>query len=62
MCIRDSNAIADGVMSLRTEASQFSRPLFERYGWRVVAPETITIAGVSFERYLMHKALGKLRS
>ena len=49
-------------MSLRTEASQFSRPLFERYGWRVVAPETITIAGVSFERYLMHKALGKLRS
>ena len=58
----EADAIADGVRSLRTEASQFSRPLFERYGWRVVAPETITIAGVSFERYLMHKALGRLRS
>ena len=56
------DAIADGVRSLRTEASQFSLPLFERYGWSLVAPETITIAGVPFERYRMHKALGKLRS
>ena len=58
----EADAIADGVRSLRTEASQFSRPLFERYGWSLVAPETITIAGVPFERYRMHKALGKLRS
>ena len=58
----EADAIADGVRSLRTEASQFSRPLFERYGWSLVAPETITIAGVTFERYRMHKALGKLRS
>ena len=58
----EADAIADGVSSLRTEASQFSRPLFERYGWSLVAPETITIAGVPFERYRMHKALGKLRS
>ena len=58
----EADAIADGVRSLRTEASQFSRPLFERYGWSLVAPETITIAGVAFERYRMHKALGNLRS
>ena len=58
----EADAIADGVRSLCTEASQFSRPLFERYGWSLVAPETITIAGVLFERYRMHKALGKLRS
>ena len=58
----EADASADGVRSLRTEASQFSRPLFERYGWSLVAPETITIAGVPFERYRMHKALGKLRS
>ena len=58
----EADAIADGVTALRTEASQFSLPLFERYGWRLVAPETITIAGVPFERYRMHKALGKLRS
>ena len=58
----EADAIADGVTCLRTEASQFSRPLFERRGWRLVAPETITIAGVPFERYRMHKALCKLRS
>ena len=58
----EADAIADGVRSLRTEASQFSRPLFEHYGWSLVTPETITIAGVPFERYRMHKALGKLRS
>ena len=58
----EADAIADGVRSLRTEASQFSRPLFERCGWRVVAPEIITIAGVPFERYRMHKALCKQRS
>ena len=58
----ETDAIADGVTRLRTEASQFSRPLFERRGWRLVAPETITIAGVPFERYRMHKALCKLRS
>ena len=36
--------------------------LLERQGWSVVAPETILIAGVRFERYRMHKALCKLRS
>ena len=58
----EADAMADGVTCLRTEASQFSRPLFERRGWRLIAPETITIAGVPFERYRMHKALGKLRN
>ena len=58
----EADAVAEGVTCLRTEASQFSRPLFERCGWRVVAPEIITIAGVPFERYRMHKALCKQRS
>ena len=58
----EADAMADGVTCLCTEASQFSRPLFERRGWRLIAPETITIAGVPFERYRMHKALCKLRS
>ena len=58
----EADAMANGVTCLRTEASQFSRPLFERRGWRLIAPETITIAGVPFERYRMHKALCKLRS
>ena len=58
----EADALAEGIARLRTEASQFSRPLLERQGWRVVAPETILIAGVRFERYRMHKALCKLRS
>lgn len=58
----EADAIANGVLALRTEASQFSRPLLERCGWRLLAPEIITIAGVPFERYRMHKALSKLRS
>ena len=58
----EADAIADGMTSLHTEASQFSRPLFERRGWRLVAPEIITIAEVPFERYRMHKGLCKLRS
>ena len=58
----EADALAEGVTCLRTEASQFSRPLLERCGWRVVAAEIITIAGVPFERYRMHKALCKQRS
>ena len=50
-------AQGDGVQRLRTEASQLSRPLLERRGWRVVAPETISIGGVLFERYQMDKPL-----
>ena len=50
-------AQGDGVQRLRTEASQLSRPLLERRGWRVVAPETISIGGVLFERYRMDKPL-----
>ncbi len=51
------DAQADGVRRLRTEASQLSRPLLERRGWRVVAPEKITIGSVPFERYRMDKLL-----
>ena len=53
----EADARADGVQRLRTEASQLSRPLLERRGRRVVAPETITIGGVAFERYRMDKPL-----
>ena len=51
------DAQGDGVKRLRTEASQLSRPLLERRGWHVVAPEMITIGGVPFERYRMDKLL-----
>ena len=49
----EAEAALQHIPVLHTEASQLSRPLLERRGWRLVAPEFITIAGVSFERYRM---------
>lgn len=58
----EMDAAAEGVASLRTEASQLSRPLLERRGWTLVGPETISIGGVAFERYRMDKPLRQVRS
>jgi putative acetyltransferase len=51
------HARAAGVLWLRTEASQLSRPLLERQGWRVEAEETALYAGVSFQRWRMGRSL-----
>ena len=51
------DSMSCGLNQLTTEASQFSRPLLEHFGWRLVAPETIAIGGVEFERYRMVKDL-----
>ena len=53
----EADAWQDGCLRITTEASQLSRPLLERRGWRLIAPETITIAGVAFERYRMERLL-----
>lgn len=53
----ETSAFAEGHRRLRTEASQFSRPLLERHGWSVEAPEVVLLAGVSFERWRMVKHL-----
>lgn len=58
----EADALASGVQQLRTEASQFSRPLLKRRGWEVEAPETILIGGVPFERYRMVKLLRQAQS
>ena len=58
----EADALASGFQQLRTEASQFSRPLLERRGWCVEAPETILIGGVPFERYRMVKLLRQAQS
>ena len=58
----EADALASGVWHLRTEASQFSRPLLERRGWCVEVPETILIGGVPFERYRMVKRLRQVQS
>jgi GNAT superfamily N-acetyltransferase len=46
-----------GCPRLRTEASQLSRPLLERLGWRVEAEETVRFAGATFERWRMIRDL-----
>ena len=47
------DAKQDGQDFLSTEASSFSMPLFLKLGWTLIKPQSIEIAGVSFERYLM---------
>ncbi|MCX5941609.1 MAG: GNAT family N-acetyltransferase [Cyanobacteria bacterium] len=50
-------AASQNLRQLRTEASQFSRPLLLRRGWRVVWIEALLINGILFRRYRMTKAL-----
>lgn len=46
-----------GLTQLTTEASHLARPFFEKNGWRVDAPETITRGGVEIERFRMSLSL-----
>lgn len=52
-----SHAFSQGVGQLRTEASQLSRPLLERQGWRLEAEETAWYEGVAFQRWRMLRDL-----
>lgn len=53
----ESEAHARGVIQLRTEASQLSRPLLLRLGWQIEAEETVLFAAVRFVRWRMIKTL-----
>jgi putative acetyltransferase len=53
----EDRARQHGCACLRTEASQLSRPLLEREGWRVDAEEEVIFAGVRFLRWRMIKEL-----
>lgn len=46
-----------GLGQLRTEASELSRPLLQRLGWRVVWQEMLLIDAIPFRRYRMTKSL-----
>ncbi|SLN64291.1 GNAT family N-acetyltransferase [Oceanibacterium hippocampi] len=48
-----------GVTAFHTEASELARPFFERQGFHVEAPETVSRGGVALRRYRMRK-LGSL--
>jgi putative acetyltransferase len=49
------HAMHAGIASLHTEASQFSRPLFERFGFHVERTEVVEYSGVWFTRYVMRR-------
>ncbi len=53
-------ATSQGLAQLRTEASQLSRPLLLRRGWRVAWVEVLLIDGTLFRRYRMTKSLGRV--
>lgn len=53
----EAHARARGERRLRTEASRLSRPLLERLGWQVEAPEDVIFAGQPFHRWRMIRDL-----
>jgi GNAT superfamily N-acetyltransferase len=53
----ERRARESGCHCLRTEASQLSRPLLERLGWRVEAEEEVILMGEWFLRWRMIKDL-----
>ena len=54
------DALQEGLISLRTEASFFSYPLLIRLGWTLLFVQKINIGGVLFSRYIMEKTLVSL--
>ena len=46
-----------GAYEATTEASEFSRPLFEKFGFRVMYVEHTRFKGVAFTRYAMHRRI-----
>jgi putative acetyltransferase len=53
----EQHASQQGILQLRTEASQLSRPLFLRRGWQVEREEQVLFAGEWFHRWRMIKGL-----
>jgi putative acetyltransferase len=47
---------AEGLGEFRAEASELSKPLFERFGFSVVASEVVEREGIPIERYRMRLA------
>jgi putative acetyltransferase len=51
------HAKREGIPHVHTEASEFSRGMFSRAGFRIEAPETVERDGVSIQRHRMFLAL-----
>jgi putative acetyltransferase len=53
----ESEAARLGLERLHTEASITAKPFFERKGFRVIAPQTVSLRGQDFVNYRMEKRL-----
>jgi putative acetyltransferase len=53
----EAAARAQGIGRLFTEASITARPVFERRGFRVVAPQTVSLRGQRLTNYRMERVL-----
>jgi putative acetyltransferase len=53
-------ARARGLVRLHTEASEFSKPLFEKFGFETIEVEHVIHEGVGFKRYRMQLTLEEL--
>jgi putative acetyltransferase len=53
----EEEAVSRGVERVFTEASITAHPFFEHSGFRVIAPQTVAIKGISFLNYRMEKIL-----
>lgn len=54
----ESAARHQGIDCLHTEASITAKPFFERRGFHLLAPQTVSIRGQRFINYRMEKVLG----
>jgi putative acetyltransferase len=54
----ESAARHQGIDCLHTEASITARPFFERRGFQLLAPQTVSLRGQRFINYRMEKVLG----
>jgi GNAT superfamily N-acetyltransferase len=50
-------AASRGIRCIFTEASITARPFFEHIGFRVIAPQSVEVKGISFLNYRMEKFL-----
>ena len=55
----ESQARAQNIATLFSEASITARPFFERHGFKVMAKQTVALRGEEFVNYRMQKWLGE---
>ena len=53
----EEKAKQSGVSQIETHASITARPFFEKYGFRVIYPQTVERKGQTLTNYVMRKKL-----